>query len=161
MKRLFQCGLLLTALIFGLAFHLTAQSTQMTIYLNDGAERTYFMTPSDRVYFEDNEVLVVETTVTMRSDRYNLADIRKITCAEAVGVTEASGTSPFLSPNPVHDTFILRNLNGEETVRIYALDGRLMKSMEVTSEQHIDISDLPFGLYLVKTEHQTLKMIKL
>ena len=65
MKRLFQCGLLLAALIFGLAFHLTAQSTQMTIYLNDGAERTYFMTPSDRVYFEDNEVLVVETTVTM------------------------------------------------------------------------------------------------
>ena len=161
MKRLFQCGLLLAALIFGLAFHLTAQSTQMTIYLNDGAERTYFMTPSDRVYFEDNEVLVVETTVTMRSDRYNLADIRKITCAEAVGVQEDSGTSPFLSPNPVHDTFILRNLNGEETVRIYALDGRLMKSMEVTSEQHIDISDLPIGLYLVKTEHQTLKMIKL
>ena len=93
----------------------------MTIYLNDGAERTYFMTPSDRVYFEDNEILVVETTVTMR----------------------------------------LRNLNGEETVRIYALDGRLMKSMEVTSEQHIDISDLPIGLYLLKTERQTLKMIKL
>ena len=133
----------------------------MTIYLNDGNERSYFMTPSDRVYFEDNEILVVETTVTMRSDRYNLADIRKIICAEAVGVTEASGTSPILSPNPVHDAFILRNLDGEETVRIYALDGRLMKSMEVTSEQHIDISDLPIGLYLVKTERQTLKMIKL
>lgn len=161
MKRLFQCGLLLAAIIFGLAFHLTAQSSQMTIYLNDGAERTYFMTPSDRVYFEDNEVLVVETTVTMRSDRYNLADIRKITCAEAVGVQENSGTSPFLSPNPVHDAFMLRNLNGEETVRIYALDGRLMKSVEVTSEQRIDISDLPIGLYLVKTERQTLKMIKL
>ena len=161
MKRLFQCGSLLVALIFGLAFHLTAQSTHMTIYLNDGNERSYFMTPSDRVYFEDNEVLVVETTVTMRSDRYNLADIRKITCAEAVGVTEASETSPILSPNPVHDAFILHNLNGEETVRIYALDGRLMKSMEVTSEQRIDISELPIGLYLVKTERQTLKMIKL
>lgn len=161
MKRLFQCGLLLAALIFGLAFHLTAQSSQMTIYLNDGAERTYFMTPSDRVYFEDNEILVVETTVTMRSDRYNLADIRKITCAEAVGVTEASGTSPILSPNPVHNAFLLHNLNGKETVHIYALDGRLMKSVEVTSEQRIDISDLPIGLYLVKTERQTLKMIKL
>lgn len=161
MKRLFQCGLLLAALIFGLAFHLTAQSSQMTIYLNDGAERTYFMTPSDRVYFEDNEILVVETTVTMRSDRYNLADIRKITCAEAVGITEASGTSPILSPNPVHNAFLLHNLNGKETVHIYALDGRLMKSVEVTSEQRIDISDLPIGLYLVKTERQTLKMIKL
>lgn len=119
------------------------------------------MTPSDRVYFEDNEILVVETTVTMRSDRYNLADIRKITCAEAVGVTEASGTSPILSPNPVHNAFLLHNLNGKEAVQIYALDGRLMKSVEVTSEQRIDISDLPIGLYHVKTERQTLKMIKL
>ena len=36
-----------------------------------------------------------------------------------------------------------------------------MKSFETTGDQWIDISDLPFGLYLVKTEHQTLKMIKL
>ena len=161
MKRLFQRGLLLTALLLGLAFHLTAQSTQMTIYLNNGEEKNYLMTPSDRVYFEDNETLVVEFTVTMRSDRYNLADIRKITCAETVGVTETSGTTPFLSPNPVHDAFTLRNLNGEETIQIYALDGRLIKSMEVTSEQRIEISDLPIGIYLVKAGDQTLKMIKL
>lgn len=161
MKHILQRGLLLMALVLGLAIHLTAQSTQMTIYLNNGDEKTYLMSPIDRVYFEDNEVLVVETTVTMRSDRYNLADIRKITCAETVGVTEASGTSPGLSPNPVHDVFMLRNLNGEETIQIYALDGRLLKSVEVTSEQPIDISELPIGLYLVKTEHQTLKMIKL
>jgi hypothetical protein len=161
MKRLFQRGLLLTALLLGLAFHLTAQSTQMTIYLNNGEEKSYLMTPSDRVYFEDNETLVVEFTVTMRSDRYNLADIRKITCAETVGVTETSETTPFLSPNPVHDAFTLRNLNGEETIQIYALDGRLMKSLEVTSEQRIDISDLPIGIYLVKAGDQTLKMIKL
>ena len=161
MKRLFQCGLLLTALIFGLAFHLTAQSTQMTIYLNDGAERTYFMTPSDRVYFEDNEVLVVETTVTMRSDRYNLADIRKIICAETEGVAEASAERVCLSPNPVHDVVMLSNLNGNETIQIFALDGRLMKSVEASEGQLIDISELPIGLYLVKTEHQTLKMIKL
>lgn len=161
MKHILKCGLLLTALVMGLAFHLTAQSTQMTIYFNDGNEKSYLMTPSDRVYFEDNEILVVETTVTMRSDRYNLADIRKITCAETVGITEDSGDLPSLSPNPAHDAFILNNLDGEETIQIYALDGRLMKTMEVTNDQRIDISDLPIGLYYVKTERQTLKMIKL
>ena len=44
---------------------------------------------------------------------------------------------------------------------IYAIDGRLMKSMEVRGDQDIDISDLPMGLYLVKTPSCTLKMIKL
>jgi hypothetical protein len=56
---------------------------------------------------------------------------------------------------------MLSNLNGNETIQIFALDGRLMKSVEASEGQLIDISELPIGLYLVKTEHQTLKMIKL
>ena len=164
MKHIFQRGLLLAAFILGLAFHLAAQSTQMTMHLNDGTERSYFMSESDRVYFEDNETLVVEIAVydkSMRSDRYNLADIRKITCTETEGISETSNTSVYLSPNPTHDAFILHNLNGKETIHVYALDGRLVKTAEVIGDQLIDISDLPNGLYLVKAESCTLKMIKL
>ena len=160
MKSIFKRGLLLLAFILGLAFHLAAQSTQMTIHFNDGTERSYYMSENDRVYFEDNETLVVELAPT-KSDRFNLADIRKITCAETEGVSEVSNASVQLFPNPSHDAFLLRNLNERQTVCIYALDGRIMKSFETTVDQWIDISDLPIGLYLVKTEHQTLKMIKL
>ena len=160
MKSIFKRGLLLFALFFGLAFHLAAQSTQMTIHFNDGTERSYYMSEYDRVYFEDNETLVVELAPT-KSDRFNLADIRKITCAETESVSEVSNASVQLFPNPSHDAFLLRNLNERQTVSIYALDGRIMKSFETTVDQWIDISDLPIGLYLVKTEHQTLKMIKL
>ena len=152
--------MLLLAFILGLAFHLAAQSTQMTIHFNDGTERSYYMSEYDRVYFEDNETLVVELAPT-KSDRFNLADIRKITCAETESVSEVSNASVQLFPNPSHDAFLLRNLNERQTVSIYALDGRIMKSFETTVDQWIDISDLPIGLYLVKTEHQTLKMIKL
>ncbi|MBR3493406.1 MAG: T9SS type A sorting domain-containing protein [Bacteroidales bacterium] len=160
MKSIFKRGLLLLAFILGLAFHLAAQSTQMTIHFNDGTERSYYMSEYDRVYFEDNETLVVELAPT-KSDRFNLADIRKITCAETESVSEVSNASVQLFPNPSHDAFLLRNLNERQTVSIYALDGRIMKSFETTVDQWIDISDLPIGLYLVKTEHQTLKMIKL
>ena len=160
MKSIFKRGLLLLAFILGLAFHLAAQSTQMTIHFNDGSERSYYMSENDRVYFEDNETLVVELAPT-KSDRFNLADIRKITCAETEGVSEASNASVQLFPNPSHDAFLLRNLKERQTVSIYALDGRIMKSFETTGDQWIDISDLPIGLYLVKTEHKTLKMIKL
>ena len=160
MKSIFKRGLLLLAFILGLAFHLAAQSTQMTIHFNDGSERSYYMSENDRVYFEDNETLVVELAPT-KSDRFNLADIRKITCDKSESVSEVSNASVQLFPNPSHDAFLLRNLNERQTVCIYALDGRIMKSFETTVDQWIDISDLPIGLYLVKTEHQTLKMIKL
>ena len=164
MKSIFKRGLLLLAFLFGLAFHLAAQSTQMTIHMNDGTERTYYMTESDRVYFEDNETLVVEIAVYgkgVRSDRFNLVDIRKITCTETEGISEETNTSIWLSPNPTHDAFMLHNLNGKETIHIYALDGRMVKSYNVVGDQLVDISDLPVGLYLVKTESCTLKMIKL
>ena len=160
MKNIFKRGLLLLAFTIGLTFHLAAQSTQMTIHLNDGTERTYFMHESDRVYFEDNETLVVELA-PVKSDRFNLADIRKITCAETESISETSNASVQLFPNPSHDAFLIRNLKERQMVSIYALDGRIMKSFETTGDQWIDISDLPIGLYLVNTEHQTLKMIKL
>ena len=164
MKRIFKRGLLLAIMTLGMLFHLSAQSTQMTIYMNNGDERSYDMTENDRVYFENNETLVVEIAVynkDLRSDRFNLADIRKITCQEVEGLSEGSNTSVCLVPNPVHDAFMLRNLNGKETLHIFTLDGRMVMSVEASENQLIDISGLPVGLYLVKTEHQTLKMIKL
>ena len=161
MKHIFQRGLLLAAFILGLTFHLTAQSTLMTIHFNDGTERTYYMSEDDRVYFEDNETLVVEIAPTAKSERFNLADIRKITCSETEGVSEETSTPIWLSPNPVHDFVILHNLSDRQSVSIYALDGRVLKSLEATEDQRIDISDLPVGLYLVKTQSCILKMIKL
>ena len=161
MKQIFQRGLLLVALTIGLLFHLAAQSTQMTIHFNDGTERTYYMSEDDRVYFEDNEALVVEIAPTAKSERFNLADIRKITCSETEGVSEETSTPIWLSPNPVHDFVILHNLSGRQPVSIYALDGRVVKSLEAIEGQRIDISDLPVGLYLVKTQSCILKMIKL
>ena len=164
MKQIIQKGLLLVAITIGLAFHLRAQSTQMTIYMLDGTEQSYYMSESDRMYFEDNETLVVEIAVTgvgAKSDRYNLAEIRKITCNEVEGMIEDTDARVFLTPNPAHDVFILHNFEGMQSVGIYSLDGRLMKSVETTSDQPIDSADLPIGLYLVKTALCTLKMIKL
>lgn len=161
MKHLFQRGLLLLALTVGLLFHLSAQSTLMTIHMNDGTERNYYMSEDDRVYFEGNDILVVEIAVNAKAERYNLADIRKITCAETVGVSEDTNTSVYLYPNPVHDVVILHNLSGQQAVSIYALDGRMLKSVEAIGGRPIDISDLPIGLYLLKSQSFTLKMIKL
>lgn len=161
MKHAMQRGLLLAAFIFGLFFRLAAQSTQIIVFLNNGTEQTYNLTEADRLYFEDNTKLVIEQISTKGTVIIPLADIRKITCDETVGVSEASDATVFLAPNPAHNTFTLRNLEGKDNVSIYALDGRMVKSMEVTGGQPVDISNLPIGLYLVKTQSSTFKMIKL
>lgn len=149
------------ALIMGMAFSMEAQSTQVIVTLNDGTEQSYIMVEADRMYFEDNTILVIEMGEYKNTVKIPLADIRKLTCLETEGTNENEATALSIFPNPVHDALVIRNLQGSQTVNIYALDGRLMKTFAASGEQAIDISDLAMGIYLVRTESATLKMIKL
>ena len=160
MKYLLQRGLLLAALFMGFAFSLTAQSTQMIVTLNDGTEKSFTMAENDRVYFENNTSLIVEQGTA--TDVIPLADIRKINCSEVLGSqSENTMANVSLTPNPVHDVMMLHNLDGVETVSIYSIDGRLMKTFETAGEEFINTEDLAKGLYLVRTKSCVLKMIKL
>ena len=148
------------ALFMGFAFSLTAQSTQMIVTLNDGTEKSFTMGESDRVYFENNTSLIVEQGTG--TDVIPLADIRKINCSEVMGSqSENTMANVSLTPNPVHDVMMLHNLDGVETVSIYSIDGRLMKTFETSGEEFINTEDLARGLYLVRTKSCVLKMIKL
>ena len=64
MKHIIQRGLLLMAFVFGLFFSMSAQSTQIVVFLNNGSEQTYSLIEADRLYFEDNTKLVIEQIST-------------------------------------------------------------------------------------------------
>ena len=138
-----------------------AQTIQINVFMNDGTEQIYTLAETDRLYFEDNTKLVVEAVATNSTVVIPLADIRKITCDEYVGTEENHDLGVALFPNPVTDVLMLRNLSGAQNVSIYAIDGRLVKSVEAQSDLPISVGELPVGLYLVKTQSCTLKMIKL
>lgn len=140
---------------------MAAQSTQMVVTMNDGSVQTYSMMESGRVYFEDNTYLVIEEGTGKDVVRIPMSDIRKITCEEEVGLPENQAAAISILPNPVHDVMMLHNLDGKQTVSIFAIDGRLMKAFEVSGDEAIDVSAFPVGLYLVRTQSSTLKMIKL
>ena len=161
MRHLFQHGLLVIAFILGMFSRLDAQSTQLVVYLNDGSEQTYTMTEHDRLYFEGNDKLVIEEGEYKNTVKILLDDIRKLTCYETVGVAENEDLEMGISPNPVHNVLAFTNMNESQGVRIYTLDGRLVKSFEATEGLLLDISDLSIGVYLVRTESKTFKMIKL
>ena len=164
MKHPLNRGLLLLALLLGMAFQMFAQSTHVhvTIFLNDGTETSYDMSSASYMYYEDGVKLVItEGTDGMTTVSYPLADIRKITCEEQLGTPENSIEKAQIYPNPTHDMLTISNIDGKRQMKIYALDGRLVKSMQVINNQTLDISDLTAGLYLVDIESVTLKLMKL
>ena len=150
----------MATLLLGSIFSLVSQ-TQMIVIKNNGEELVFNMQEDDRAYFEDNVKLVVEQAAYKDITKIPLADIRKIICREVEGTEENTELALSIYPNPVHDVLTLRNLQGKQIVCIYALDGRMVKTFEATGEQTVDISNLSRGIYLVNTQSQTLKMIKL
>lgn len=63
-------------------------------------------------------------------------------------------------PNPSSGVFHI-NLEKNSTVTLYDQSGKLVKSKEVVrGENKIDISELPDGAYLMKTESESYKIIK-
>lgn len=148
-------------LTIGMVYGMTAQSTQMVVTMNDGSVQTYSMMESGRIYFEDNTYLVIEEGTGKELVRIPMSDIRKITCEEEVGLPENQAAEVSILPNPVHDVMVIHNLDGKQVVSIYAIDGRLMRTFEASGDEAIDISAFPVGLYLIRTQSSTLKMIKL
>ena len=161
MKHLSRFGLLLVAMVIGLCTQLSAQSTSMSVFMNDGTIQTFSMQEEDQVYFSENTYLVVDQVSASSVTNISLAEIRKITCEEVMDIPENEAPSVIILPNPVHDVMTLRNLNGNQKVQIYSISGQLVRSFEANGDQSIDVSGLSIGLYLVRTQSCTLKMIKL
>ncbi len=156
---------LLAALVMGTLFPIpmAAQSTyvHLVITMRDGTEKTYDMLHSSYMYFEAGENLVITETVDGRTHAsYALSDIRKITCHEIEGTAENTDLDMVLFPNPAYDKVTFHNVKGAQTVKIYALDGRLAKTTQIVDNQSIDISFLPTGLYLINVGYHTYKMMK-
>ena len=161
MKQLSRLVLLLGVFILGTFAQLSAQSTSMSVFMNDGTIQTFNMQEEDQVYFSENTYLVIEQVSVSSVTNISLAEIRKITCEEVIDIPENQAPSVIILPNPVHDVMTLRNLNGNQKVQIYSISGQLVRSFETNGDQSIDVSGLSIGLYLVRTQSCTLKMIKL
>ena len=136
MKRWNKKGLLLAMLAIGTVLRLSAQSV-VTVWMHDGTSQSFLMTETDRVYFSGNTYLMVEEDGNLTS--LMLDDIRKITCEEVEGLSEGQQPAVSLLPNPVHN----------------------LLTTEASEGQPIDVSGLAAGVYMVRTQSCTLKMMKL
>ena len=77
-----------------------------------------------------------------------------------VGLLQPQVTKTLAAyPNPVADKLYLENITSGSTVSIYNQVGQLVLEV-LNAQQGIDVSSLPAGLYVVKNQSSTLKIIK-
>lgn len=71
-----------------------------------------------------------------------------------------SSTDLHIFPNPTSDGFYIRGLEQPTELMVFDLSGRLLLSKQVTEESFVDIRNLPKGMYVIKAEDMTAKVIK-
>ncbi len=89
-------------------------------------------------------------------------DVRKISFVE--GGTDVENTTEIamiVYPNPTMDALFVQGLEVGDVVRIYSLDGRLVKMQTVVSEtMQIMVSDIAVGSYILQSNTNVVKFIK-
>jgi hypothetical protein len=53
----------------------------------------------------------------------------------------------LLYPNPVLNSFMIRNIRGPVTLKLFSSDGRMVKDLNVEKDSNIEVSDLREGIY--------------
>jgi hypothetical protein len=67
-----------------------------------------------------------------------------------------------LARNPVKDILPLENLQAGSRLLLYDIEGRLVKTQQAhASSVQIDLSDLPAGVYLLRTGKYLVRFVKL
>jgi hypothetical protein len=98
-------------------------------------------------------------------DSYSLSTISKIYFGSNVSGTGAIEVKEAISiyPNPVSDRIYFNNLpDGKFIATIYRMNGeRVMQSLVLLESNYVNVSKLPQGVYVLRVNNQTLKVVKL
>ena len=153
---------LLLTLLFAFVFcGLKAQSYELVIRLNDQSETTWTHESLRNIYFiDEDDILVVVENESLATHHYDFADINKIYFKSGVALSELDkDETSFVFPNPANDNIRIFGIENQD-VEIFSADGKLILK-ERYEGKSIDVSSLSQGLYLIKTNGQTLKFNKI
>lgn len=146
---------------FGGLSPIHSQSVEMhaIVTLNDGQEKIYDITEEDLFSFEGQEFLLI--TAQGFTERISIDNIRKIEFADAWNVEEVDPNTPFFYPNPVRKTLTINNIEDNESISIYSIDGHLVRVFQAIANEPIDLSNLAAGMYTLKIKDKNHKLLKL
>lgn len=150
-KWLFLC-------LAAVAISAQATATHLVLSRSSGTQLMQDIAAIGKVVFvgDDLQLLAHDGTVLAQEP---IAEVQQITFAdgsEPTSVEGATASGIILYPNPTQDRLVVQGAEGQ-TLRVYDLQGRLLKQTEGTEVQ---VEDLANGTYLLQIGTQVVRFIK-
>lgn len=139
-------------------------SAQVTVFVHkaDNSIQTYNMDASGELQFVNDRLLITESALTEATTALNVDDIRKVTFSGATSsiLTPQQRADFSLFPNPAQRSFSISGIGTRPaSVAIFSVTGKLMFEQACADGSSIDVSHLKRGIYFVKINSQTSKLI--
>ena len=135
--------------------------TEVTVVENSGTSTTFVVSDLGKIYFSAERMYVDAGDGTVND--FAVSDIQKLTFnSSPVGVDQQENhSSALIYPNPATN-FIRIATEDQQTlhVRLYALTGQLLSDSYCQPNEEVNISHLPSGIYFVKVNDMTYKLLK-
>jgi len=162
MKKGLLCALTSLLLLLG-GQTASAQST-VSITKTNGTVSRYTVQSTGSISFAGDYVVIKESG-TSSAQSIPMSAIRNMKFSDnSNGIEDAiSGQQSAVSlyPNPAQNYCVVRGTDGEQMkVTVYSMTGAKMIDTTVENEGRIDISSLTTGVYMVKINNHTTKLVK-
>jgi hypothetical protein len=158
--------LMMLLLVIAVANFLKVNAQGLVITSKDGTERNIQLESIQNLAFANGNLMVRYTAGS--TEAINLTTIRKLYFNPlSTGISEPAigynSAKISVYPNPAGNYINFQNIQDNEvTVIIYRTDGSIALQAQISSTgKSIDISQLKYGIYLVRINNQVLKLIKL
>ena len=150
-KWLFLC-------LAAVAISVQATATNLVLSRSSGTQLLQDIAAIGKVVVvrDDLQLLAHDGTVLAQEP---IAEVQQITFADGSEPTSVEGATArgiILYPNPTQDRLVVQGAEGQ-TLRVYDLQGRLLKQAESTEVQ---VEDLANGTYLLQIGTQVVRFIK-
>lgn len=153
---------LLSVIVLELTCHLIsyAQSCQHLVVWQKTGEKVYFdLSENPRTTFEGGNLVITTPTLTVN---YPVEQVQRYTYEFQQSDIDNINLSKIVRIRHNNDVLYLENLKPDTRIFLYTADGKLLSSQKADSSQTITISlaNRPAGVYFVKANDVTYKMLK-
>ena len=138
-----------------------AQTYALKITNTDGTVKEVNLSNLKKITFPNPNMNLFYKNLT--SESLTLTSVRSMIFSTPTGVVSAVENVLSVYPNPARNYIQLNNLRIEDKeIKIFNASGALVKYNSTGSfSQHVDVSDLSGGVYIIRVGNKMLKFIKL
>jgi aminopeptidase N len=103
--------------------------------------------------FTINNIGTIASSISVDPDNWIINRVGSVVQSNELGLNEPINDDEIsLQPNPSNGTFQIKNLKNKAEVKVYNLNGKVKKTLQVNPNELININDLNKGTYIIEIE---------